>query len=195
MVVFISITWGVCTFIYNMSMINTATQLSAQAGLVTYDRTTYRGFDVDGSYGRALIRGRQAAYSVYKENTCGMLPDQATGTIPDLGCGEPTPEDPPGGSAGFYFGNGYAIFFRCADAAPLFDGTSDLFNYRTDNCAGRGSAAASGLQVTARSGNINMPLSFLTVGPGGLLDTGTTTDQRQISSSSSAYSFVAPGGP
>lgn len=79
--------WSVAVLIYNHSKLTTATQFSAQAALVTYDRSTYRGRNVAGLYERAVNRASTVAQNVFRENTCGMLADPATGKRPLEECG------------------------------------------------------------------------------------------------------------
>lgn len=88
--------WGVALIVYNKSQLATATQLSAQAALLTYDRSTYRGRDVDDLYERAAARATRIAGVVFRENTCGMLRDQFSSGRPLEVCGDPSDAEIPG---------------------------------------------------------------------------------------------------
>ena len=70
--------WGVSLVIFNQTKLNTATQLSSQAGLLTVNRTSYR----NPTSLNAALRSRWAAEAVFKENLCGMMAGQFTTGVP-----------------------------------------------------------------------------------------------------------------
>jgi hypothetical protein len=170
LMVVISVTWGLSVFIYNASMLSTATQLGAQAGLLSFDRGSYRGGATPISFYRAQV----VAGNVFRENTCGMLPDQVSGQRPDTGCGEPG--DLPVAN------NKFSVEFLCAPGVQLSGGNA---LYLADNC--QSPERSSAVQAQAISGSaIRLPFSYLT----GDSNNPQSTTSSGFRTSSSAYSFV-----
>lgn len=80
--------WGVIVVIYNQSVLQSASRLAADGGLIAFQRrgqlkSQNREFvtassGVDG----AINRGRSVATVLFKENSRGMMADQFSGAVP-----------------------------------------------------------------------------------------------------------------
>lgn len=170
--------WGVALVIYNQSRLNTAAQLSAQAALTVFDRSTYRGLDPDGkTYTAAVNRAEHVAWSVYRENSCGMLPDQFSGDLPDSACDAPVGAQPPN----------FSMTITCAGSLPsdpnAWAGTAGA-------CQGGGIAAADALRIEVK-GSATSPFDLLS--PAGGLAANHSDSLAMLSSTGDAYSLAATG--
>lgn len=164
--------WGAALVVYNQSRLNTAAQLSAQSAVVIFDRSTYRGIDPDGLYARALNRAQKVAYSVYNENTCGMLPNQFTGEVPESGCGGPVGVKP----------ENYEISIQCSAALTA--------GYSTNNCHSGGIANAQALRVRVRAETVS-PFDLLSPFAG--FGANHETRPQMLRTTADAYSFASEG--
>lgn len=167
LLVVISVTWGVCILIFNISTVSSATQLSAQAGLLSYDRQTYRGTIGNNQ------RSANIAQTVFRENSCGTLADQFTGERPETGCGESSQYSP---------GNPQVeVAFDCAGLEQAANDNS----YLPGNCGSRTSSDV--LRATVSSDSIDFPFSYL------LDSTRQSGAVENLNTTASSYSFIWPG--
>jgi hypothetical protein len=163
--------WGVALIIFNQTKLVTATQLSSQAALITYDRSTYRGRDVAGLYAKANARASEVAKSVFRENTCGMLPDQFSGEAPLDIC-----HDSPGEAV-----PNFSVSIRCS---PTLTNTP----WRPCNTGGE---TAMALRVTVAS-QATSPFFFLTPFRGTGFGGGDPEEHlARMKASSSTYGYAA----
>ncbi len=87
---FFIVMWSVSVAIYNQSKIQTATQFAAQGAAVIYDRETYRGQDVGGSFAAAQEKAKSVARNLFAENACGMMGTAGDNDLP-IGCSGTAP--------------------------------------------------------------------------------------------------------
>lgn len=70
--------WGVAVLLHNQTVLDGATQLAAQEGVIVYDRTSYREGDVTA----AREAAEQAAFWVYDESSLWLIGDQYGVNLP-----------------------------------------------------------------------------------------------------------------
>lgn len=160
-----SVTWGLCILIFNFSIISTSTQLATQAGLLTYDRVTYRGEDDRESENRAA----KVAAAIFRENSCGTVRGQFGEARPISGCRS-------GNNPGAV--DGYKIRFNCSAANTSLDNWVPCTNAGRENTE---LLRASGIS------NVQIPFSFL------LNNAGREQGALTADVKSEGYSFVDTG--
>lgn len=170
--------WGVALVIYNQSRLNTASQLSAQAALTVFDRSAYRGMDPDGrTYAAAVTRADHVAWSVFRENSCGMLPDQFDGQTPNSACDAPVGLRPPN----------FGMTIECAGSLPpagvAWSGNAAACQNGTIN-------GANALRVEVAASVIS-PFDLLS--PADSLDANHSDRAQMLRSTADAYSLAALG--
>jgi hypothetical protein len=141
--------WGAALLIYNKSKLDTATQFSAHSASIIMDRAAYRGINPKNVSRQASILANIVAINVYRENTCGMLPDQFTGQLPNTDCGQPWNS----GSSNF------RLNIRCGGETPLIRGTFEGSSSEGQCFAGNYQAARV-MQIQAEA-NVVSPFTFL----------------------------------
>lgn len=170
--------WGVALVIYNQSRLNTASQLSAQAALTVFDRSTYRGMDPDGrTYAAAVNRADHVAWSVFRENSCGMLPDQFDGKTPDTACDAPVGQQPPN----------FGMTITCASSLPP---AGVAWSGNAAACQNGTISGANALRVEV-SASIISPFDLLS--PADSLNANHTDRAQMLHSTADAYSLAAIG--
>lgn len=179
MMVVIGVTWGVCVLIFNMATVNTAAQFSAQSALLTYDRSTYRGHNVNNSYERAVSRAERVSWEVFKENTCGAMIDPFTSEKPNTSCG--SNQGPPSGT----ILSPFRLSLECSPSR-LTGGGSTLERFRESNCRGGNAHRAGVLRAEVRS-DLILPFSL----PGNPFSGDDASSRNfRIRTVASAYSYV-----
>jgi len=173
--------WGVALVIYNQSRLNTATQLAAQSSILIFNRRAYRGQD-NGRYQNAYNQAQHVGWSVFRENSCGMLPDEITGEAADDDCYAAPGQPPPGLQPVDGGTPNDPIGITCSNA---LDGI-----YTTQNCINGGYQNAQALKVTVKS-QVNSPFDWLS--PVSPVDAGRTHSVAQLNAQASAYAFGPPG--
>ena len=164
--------WGVALVIYNQSRLNTAAQLASQSALLVFDRSTYRGINPKNTYVTALNRANHVAWSVYKENSCGMLPDQFTAQAPQTGCDGPVGQAPPN----------FSISIECSPTLTA--------GYTPSNCYASGLAQAQALRVRIDA-STDSPFDLLFPFRG--FNSSDSPSVAHLSTEADAYSFAAAG--
>jgi hypothetical protein len=174
--------WGAALLIYNKSKLDTATQFAAHSASIIMDRAAYRGINPKNVSRDASELANIVAINIYRENTCGMLPDQFTGQLPNTDCGQPWNR----GSSNF------RLTIRCGPETPLVRTGVGSFenNSSTGQCYNGNYVNARVMQIRAEASVIS-PFTFL-VPTGNSSDTQKNNILQNLSSDSKVYS--AGGG-
>lgn len=166
------VVWGVSLIIYNQSKLNTATQLSAQAGLITLNRTTYTGPNGGGGLGSALA-ARWSSEMIFKENMCGTMASLSSDAPGDAACNSQSGigmSGPPDSNFNFSIG--------CSNLVSDFPASFTITKCQNVNMRA--------VRFYTR-GSITSPFPFVS---GGYLDAGSRIGSKQLNSSSSVYSYT-----